>query len=121
MVDISIFVYKTCSTCRKALKFLEQNSVEFCVKDIIDTPPSLSELKIMLNQEGGNLKKLFNTSGLVYREMGLSQKLPNMSTEEALKLLSKNGKLIKRPFLLNKSSQKGIVGFKESEYQSLCD
>ena len=121
MGEISVYVYGSCSTCRKALKFLEQNSVSVQVKDIVETPPSKAELKKMLGLLNGQLKKLFNTSGLVYREMGLSKKLPDMSEDEALKLLSENGKLIKRPFLLNNSANKGLVGFKESDYQSLCD
>lgn len=112
-----IFEYSKCSTCRNALKFLAQKKIAFEKVDIVENPPSLKELKQMLLQKEGNLKALFNTSGEMYREMKLSEKLPKLSESEALDLLSKNGKLVKRPFLLGEKI--GLVGFKEEEWSKL--
>ncbi len=113
-MPIKFYEYKACSTCQKALQFLEQHQIRFERIAIVDQPPSLAELKKMLeflNADGESFKKLFNTSGVLYREMKISEKLKSGLTEkEALKLLSLNGKLIKRPFLL--TPQGGTVGFK---------
>ena len=84
---------------------------------IVETPPSKSELKKMLAHYDGQLGKLFNTSGLVYREMKLGEKLKTMTIDQALSLLASNGKLIKRPFALSESI--GLVGFKENEWAKL--
>ena len=88
---------------------------------IVDQPPTLAELKAMLKhlkQDGGSIKNLFNTSGVQYREMGMSQKLKDgLSEGDALKILSKNGKLIKRPFILTKTN--GVVGFKPEKLDSI--
>jgi arsenate reductase-like glutaredoxin family protein len=89
----------------------------FIIKEITTTPPSLDELHRMLKYQGGNLKKLFNTSGDLYREMGLSEKLSKMPIEDALTLLTKHGMLVKRPFLIGKDF--GITGFKESEWSNI--
>src|SRR6478609_4658596 len=101
---MKIYEYKNCSTCKKALKFLETKKVKAEVLPIVETPPSLTELKKMLaflKAHGGSIKNLFNTSGELYREMKVSDKLKGGMTEsEALNLLSKHGKLITRPFLL---------------------
>jgi arsenate reductase len=113
---IKFFEYSKCSTCNNALRFLDKAGVKFQKISIVDHPPSIKELKVMLGYLG-SIKKLFNTSGLVYREMKLSEKLPNMSEADALVLLSSNGKLIKRPFLL--ADNFGVVGFKESEWKTL--
>ena len=112
-----IYVYLKCSTCQKALSFLKDNKIDYTMKEINVTPPSIQELKIMLNYQGGNIKKLLNTSGMLYREMNLSHTLQNMSQEEILSLLSSEGMLIKRPFLLTKNL--GLVGFKKIEWSCL--
>ncbi len=83
---------------------------------IRETPPTLTELKQMLKAVGGDLKKLFNTSGQDYKALNLKDKLPGLSTDEALKLLNQNGNLVKRPFVL--SAESGWVGFKEDEWQA---
>jgi arsenate reductase len=114
---LKIYEYTNCSTCKKALKFLDAKKASYDKVAIVETPPSLSELKTMLGHLGGEVKKLFNTSGLVYREMKLGEKLPEMTEAQALKLLSTNGKLIKRPFLL--AAKGGAVGFKEAEWKKL--
>lgn len=109
-----IYIYKKCSTCQNAVRFLEQQKIHFTIKEIQLTPPSVKELQQMLEYKKGELKKLFNTSGLVYKEMQLSQKLPEMTVAEALKLLILNGMLIKRPFVLVNND--GLLGFKEAEW-----
>lgn len=110
-----VYSYKKCSTCVKALKFLDKKKIEAKVVDITEQPPSKKELEVMLKNYNGELKKLFNTSGVAYREQNIKDKLPTMSKADALKLLSSNGKLVKRPFLLN--GDKGLVGFKEDEWK----
>jgi arsenate reductase len=114
---LKIYEYSNCSTCKKALKFLDAKKAPYDKVAIVDQPPTLAELKTMLGYLGGELKKLFNTSGQVYREMKLGEKLPSMTEAQALKLLAANGKLIKRPFLL--ASKGGAVGFKEAEWKKL--
>lgn len=110
-----VYLYSKCSTCQNAMKFLEQHKIAFKSLEIKETPPSIDELKKMLKYQGGEVKKLFNTSGMLYRELGLSEKLPSMSQEQALALLSQNGMLVKRPFLLGKDF--GLVGFREPQWQ----
>ena len=121
-MSVKVYSYKNCSTCQKALKFLTAAGIEAQVIDITTTPPSKSELKTMLKQYDGELKKLFNTSGQVYREMGLSSKLGGLSETQAVELLAANGKLLKRPFLLTgkvASSQAGAVGYREEEWRQI--
>ncbi|MGE4108760.1 MAG: arsenate reductase family protein [Bacteriovoracia bacterium] len=113
MSQIKVYGYEKCSTCRKAYGFLEKKKVSFEKIPIVDQPPTLSELRAMLN-ETGDVRKLFNTSGQMYREMKLGDKLKTMSEGEALKLLSQHGKLVKRPFVVGSGHRaKGLVGFKE--------
>lgn len=106
-----VYAYKGCDGCKKAIKWLKGNNIAFEEIAIRETPPSIDELKAMLAHQGGALKKLFNISGQDYRKMGLKETLPTMSEDDALKLLSENGNLVKRPFLL--SEDVGLVGFKE--------
>lgn len=118
---IKVYEYSKCSTCQKALRFLDQNKVKYTKLPIVEQPPSPAELKKMLGYlkaAGGSFKNLFNTSGVQYRELGLSEKIKSGMTEhDALELLSKNGKLIKRPFILTSNS--GTVGFKEDVWKKL--
>jgi arsenate reductase len=109
-----IYLYQKCSTCQSALRFLELQSAVFTTKEIDKTPPSISELRKMLAWQCGNLKKLINTSGLLYREMHLAERLLDMSIEEVFQLFSQEGMLVKRPFLL--ADHFGLVGFKEAEW-----
>lgn len=109
-----LYVYSKCSTCQQAIKFLEQKKVKYLRKEITVEPPSIEELKTMLKFQQGNLKKLFNTSGQLYREMELSEALAGMSEMEALTLLSQHGMLVKRPFLLGRDF--GLVGFKLADW-----
>ncbi len=118
---IKIYEYSGCSTCKQALKFLDGKKVSFKKIPIVEQPPSKAELKKMLEHlkaGGGSLKNLFNTSGQVYREMKIADKIKDGMTEsEAVDLLSQNGKLIKRPFLL--TDQCGTVGFKPEVWAKL--
>lgn len=111
-----IYVHPKCSTCKNALQFLKSRlkDDQYTVKDITTTPPSHAELEQMLYAYNGDIKKLFNTSGMHYRELGLSDKLPTVSEKEALNLLSENGMLVKRPFFLGKGI--ALVGFKEAAW-----
>ena len=111
-MPMKLYQYPNCSTCRKAVKFLAERDIEFDSIDITKQPPSKAELRIMLSSYDGDITKLFNTSGVQYRQLNMKQELPNMSSDQAIELLSGNGKLIKRPFLL--AGDKGIVAFKEA-------
>ncbi|TGK21135.1 arsenate reductase family protein [Leptospira fluminis] len=112
-----VYEYKNCSTCRKALKYLESKKVDFENLPIRETPPKKTELKKMLGYLNGDSKRLFNTSGGDYKELSLKDKLPKMSLDEQFELLSKNGNLVKRPFVLGENF--GLVGFKEEEWDEI--
>ena len=105
-----VYTYAQCSTCRNAVKWLNAEGIAFTEKPIRETPPPKDELKRMLTFQGGELRKLFNTSGGDYREMKIGEKLDTMTTATALELLAGHGNLVKRPFLL--TAQVGLVGFK---------
>src|SRR5262245_2358327 len=109
MKKVRIYEYAKCSTCRNALKFLDRSDVPYEKVSILETPPTRAELKKMLAAQGGNIKKLFNTSGEVYREKKIGDKLKTMTVDDALDLLASNGKLVKRPFVLTDDT--GLVGF----------
>ncbi len=117
MSKVKIYEYAKCGTCRNALKYLKTNQINFESLPIVDTPPTMDELKKMLEYlkaRGLKINQLFNTSGVVYREMGLSKKINSMTETELLELLVADGKLIKRPFVL--LDDDGLVGFKEEEW-----
>lgn len=117
---LKVYEYSKCSTCVKALKFLDGKKVKYEKIPIVDQAPTTKELKEMLTalkERGGSLKNLFNTSGLVYKEMKLSEKLPTMTEAEAIKLLASNGKLVKRPFVIGVDTY--LVGFKEDEWKKV--
>jgi len=115
MKVLKMYEYPNCSTCKKAFKFLVNNQFAVERVDIFKVAPSPTELKTMLQYLGGNLRRLFNTTGTLYKELKLSEKLPKMTEEEAIQLLASNGRLVKRPFLL--LDGKGLVGFHESEWK----
>lgn len=110
-----VLVYRKCSTCLKALKWLEDNQVKFTERPIVEENPSYAELQAWYKMSGLPLKKFFNTSGLLYKELNLKDKLPTMSEEEQLKLLATNGKLVKRPMVVGEDFV--LVGFKENEWE----
>ena len=107
--------YPKCSTCQKARKWLESNHLEFTERHIVEENPSYEELKEWYAESGLPLKKFFNTSGMLYKEMQLKDKLPTMSEEEQLKLLATNGMLVKRPLIVNGNII--LTGFKEAEWE----
>lgn len=109
-----VLVYRKCSTCIKALKWLEANGVKFEERPIVEENPTYEELKAWHEKSGLPVKKFFNTCGLVYKEMGLKDKLPAMSDDEQLKLLATDGKLVKRPLVVGDDYV--LVGFKEAEW-----
>jgi arsenate reductase len=115
MAKLKVYEYDKCSTCRKALKFLDRKGVAYERVPIVEKPPTPAELKRMLQAQGGNIKKLFNTSGVQYRELKISEKLPSMTEEQAIRLLSQNGKLVKRPFVLDEGF--AAVGFDEKQWK----
>ncbi len=106
---VTIYIYQGCSTCRTAVKWLRENGIEHKVKAIRETPPSPAELRSAI-AAGGSLRKVFNTSGADYRAMGLATRLDSMPEAEAVKLLTTNGNLVKRPFLIGKNI--ALTGFK---------
>jgi len=122
-MDLKIYTYKNCGTCRKAVKWLRENDVGFAEVPIRDTPPTKAELKRMLAHLGGarELRRLFNTSGGDYRALDLKSKLAAMSEAQAIDLLAGNGNLVKRPFLLTDgaSGRGGLVGFDAAAWSDL--
>lgn len=113
----TVLYYAKCSTCRKALKWLEEKGTAYDGRPIKEENPTADELRVWHEKSGLPLKRFFNTSGLLYKEMALKDKLPGMSEGEQLALLSTDGMLVKRPILV---SEKGVCpGFKESEWEKL--
>ena len=110
-----IFIcYSKCSTCQKAKKWLDEQDIKYTERHIVDNNPSYEELKEWYNKSGLPLKRFFNTSGLLYKDMQLKDKLPTMNEEEQLKLLATNGMLVKRPLVVN--GDMVLIGFKEAEW-----
>ena len=106
--------YPKCSTCQKAKKWLDEYNIEYTERHIVDDNPTYDELKKWYVTSGLPLKKFFNTSGLLYKEMNLKDKLSNMSEKEQLELLATNGMLVKRPLIVKGDAV--LVGFKETEW-----
>ena len=109
--------YPKCSTCKKARKFLEEKGVTFEDRDIKEQNPTVDELKEWIAKSGLPVKKFFNTSGMLYRQMELKDKLPNMSEQEMIELLATDGMLVKRPILV--TDDQVLVGFKQAEWEEL--
>lgn len=110
-----VLVYRKCSTCLKALKWLDENGVDYVERPIKEENPSYEELKEWYQRSGLPLKKFFNTSGLLYKEMKLKDKLAEMSEEEQLKLLATDGMLVKRPLVVGDDFV--LTGFREAQWQ----
>ena len=109
--------YSKCSTCKKAKKFLDDNKISYEDRQIKEDNPTYQELKDWIQKYNIDIKKLFNTSGLIYRNLNLKEKLNTMTDDEKLKLLSTDGMLVKRPLLL--TEDKIFIGFKEKEWNNL--
>ena len=114
----ALFVeYPKCSTCQKAKKWLETNNITFEQRDIVKQNPTKEELKLWHEKSSMPLKKFFNTSGLVYKELHLKDKLKDMTEEEQYALLATNGMLVKRPIIVTENIV--LTGFKETEWEKL--
>ena len=111
---IKVYCYSKCSTCRKALKWLEENGIKYEPVDIRTEHPDENTLRMYYEKSGLPLKKFFNTSGMQYRERGLSKKLPDMSEDEQLEVLASDGMLVKRPLVIGEGFI--LTGFKEEEW-----
>ena len=111
---LKFICYPKCTTCQKAKKWLDDNKIEYELRDIKQENPTLKELTKWYNKSGLPLKKFFNTSGLLYKSMDLKNQLPDMTENEMLQLLSTDGMLVKRPILV--ADNFVLVSFKESEW-----
>jgi len=110
--------YTKCSTCKKAKKWLEDNNIEYDERQIKENNPTEDELKEWITKSGYPIKSFFNTSGNLYKELNLKDKLKTMAEEEQIKLLSTDGMLVKRPIVVGEDIV--LVGFKEEEWEKLC-
>ena len=109
--------YPKCSTCKKAKVWLDEHNITYETRHIVEENPTYEELKHWYEVSGLPLKKFFNTSGILYKEHHLKDKLPTMSEEEQLKLLATNGMLVKRPLLVD--GERVLIGFREKEWQEI--
>ena len=114
---VQFICYPKCTTCQKAQKWLDAHGVAYTLRNIKEQNPTLSELTVWHKKSGLPLKKLFNTSGLLYKSLDLKNKLPTMTEDEMLSLLASDGMLVKRPLLVGDGFV--LVGFKETEYETL--
>lgn len=118
-MEITFLEYPKCSTCKKAKKWLEENNIEFIDRHIVDENPTKEELKEFYNKSGLKINKLFNTSGMMYRELNLKDKVKTASEDELLEILSTNGMLVKRPLLV--LEDKVLIGFKEEQWNEILN
>ena len=117
MSEVTAYIYPKCSTCRDAMKSLAAKGVSPEKIDLFETPPSKEELRRFWELSGLPLKKFLNTSGEVYKEMGLKDRIASMSDDEVLALMAANGRLIKRPIVVD--GKRITVGFKEEQYKEI--
>lgn len=113
---IKFICYPKCTTCKKAQKWLDENAIRYELRDIKTDKPAFEELCRWHKMSGQPLKKFFNTSGLLYKSMGLKDKIPGMSEEEMLRLLATDGMLVKRPLLVGDDFV--LIGFRQSEWEN---
>jgi arsenate reductase len=111
------FCYPKCSTCQKAKEWLNENNIEYNERNIKDNNPTVDEIKYLYNLSKLPLKKFFNTSGMLYREKGLSKKLPDMKEKEQIELLASDGMLVKRPIFVN--DDRVFIGFKSDNWEEI--
>ena len=109
--------YPKCSTCKKAKKWLESHKIEFEDRHIVEANPTKEELEKWIPRSGLDMKRFFNTSGMIYRELQLKDKLPDMTEEEQYELLATDGMLVKRPILVTDTAV--VTGFREKEWEKL--
>ena len=115
MKALKVYAYEKCGTCKKALKWLDDQGIPYKTVPIREQPPSKAELRRMLKAQDGAIRKLFNTSSRDYKDLNLKERLPDMAADEALDLLHENGNLVKRPFVLGDGV--ALVGFKEAAWE----
>ena len=116
-IMIKFICYPKCTTCQRAKKWLDDNKIDYELRDIKLDNPTFEELTEWYNKSGLPIKKFFNTSGLLYKSLDLKNKLPEMTEEEMLKLLANDGMLVKRPLLIGDDLV--LVGFKETEWKDI--
>ena len=116
-METIVLCYDKCSTCKKALKWLNEKGISYQIRPIKEENPSVEELEKWYRASGLPLKRFFNTSGMLYKEMNLKDKLPDMSEKEQLELLASDGMLVKRPLLV--SDEVICPGFRETEWEKL--
>jgi arsenate reductase len=114
-VNYQFICYPRCTTCQKARKWLEENRIEYKERNIAEQNPTVRELKEWFRRSGLPLKRFFNTSGQLYRELKLAEKLPGMNEDQQIELLSSNGMLVKRPLLI--TEEKVLIGFKPADWE----
>lgn len=112
-----VYVHPGCSTCKKALKWLDDHQLQYKVEDIRETRPSAQQMAVLKEKNNYSIHQLFNTSGQEYRKQHLKDKLPTLSTQAALELLASDGMLMKRPIVLR--NEKMTVGFKEEVWENV--
>ena len=118
-MEVTVLCYSRCTTCKKALIWLEENGIAYRERPIKEESPSKEELAAWYKKSGLPLKRFFNTSGNVYKELKLKDKLPGMSEEEQLELLATDGMLVKRPLVV--ADNVVLTGFKEDEWKVLLE
>lgn len=111
---IDFFCYPKCSTCKKARAWLDKNNIKYNERHIVLNNPSYDELKLLVSKYNVDIKRMFNTSGIKYRELNLKEKLSNMTIDEKLRLLASDGMLVKRPLLVENNAL--LIGFNETEW-----
>lgn len=116
-MSLRVWAYQGCDTCRRTQRFLAERKIAHEVIAIREQPPGVAELRAMLAHVGGDLRRLFNTSGGDYKALNMKERLPTLSVDEALALLTANGNLVKRPFALGEN--RGTTGFKPEEWERL--
>lgn len=116
-MNVLFLEYPKCSTCQKAKKWLDEHNISYTDRHIKEENPTADELKTWHEKSGYELKKFFNTSGLIYKELGLKDKLPMMSIEEQYALLATDGMLVKRPLIVTEDAV--LTGFKETEWEKV--
>ncbi len=114
-----VYCYNRCTTCKKALKFLDENGVDYELIPIYDNPPSKEDYLKYFKESGLPIKRFFNTSGVLYREQKLKDKVPNLTEDEAAEMLSSDGRLDKRPLLVY--GDKVYPGFREAEWKDILN
>ena len=114
---LTFICYPRCTTCQKAQKWLDEQGIEYTLRDIKNDNPTLPELTEWYRKSGLPLRRFFNTSGLLYKSLELKTRLPQMSESEMLELLATDGMLVKRPIIVD--GEKVLVGFKEAEWEKL--